>query len=244
MAAELLGIPDVTGLPFLPALPLVAVLGGAIGWAGAPRVVDLGAAALVALILVVSFTPVLRPGVQRLIAADPAPDRPVDAIMVLSAAVSRDSLITIHGAERLLHGVTLLDRGVARTIVTSRVRYVGRSGTITSDEDQARLIALAPDSVRWMVIDSVSTTRDEALRTAALAHQEGWRRIVVVTSPLHTRRACAAFRKAGLEVTCEAARSRGVAVRSLATASDRLAAFGPWLYETVGWWWYRVRGWV
>jgi len=244
VTADALGIPNLLGLPFLPTLPLAALLGGAIGWGGAGRVVDLAAGALLATIVVVAFTPILRPAVHRIITTDAIPASGVDAIMVLSAAVSRDSLLSPDGAERLLHGVVLLEQGVSRTIVTSRVRYIGRSGSISSDRDQGRLISLGPDSVRWEVIDSVRTTRDEAVRTAALARAREWAHIVVVTSPMHTRRACAAFRKAGVLVTCVAAPSRAVAVRSLATASDRVAAFGPWLYETVGWWWYRMRGWV
>lgn len=244
VAAELLGIPDLLGIPFLPLLPLAALAGAVVTWAGAGRLVNAVAVGLVAAILLVGFTPLIRPGVQGLIVSNPVPTGGVDAIIVLSAAVSRDSLLTPGGAERLLHAVELLHAGHSRTIVTSRVRSTRGRVTITSDSDQARLVALAPDSVRWLVIDSVATTRDEATQTAAAAPREHWQRVAVVTSPLHTRRACAAFRKAGLTVTCVAAPSRGVAVHSLNTATDRVAAFGPWLYETVGWWWYRVKGWV
>ena len=34
------------------------------------------------------------------------------------------------------------------------------------------------------------------------------------------------------------------ALEHLAAGGDRSRAFGQWLYETMGWWEYRVRGWV
>jgi len=244
VAAETLGIPDLIGAPAVPLIPIVAIAGAGLGWLGATRWILGVATALLLLMVLVAFTPIVRRPAQALIIADPVPAEGVDAVVVLSAAVSRDSLLSPGGAERLLHGVALLNDGRAGVIVTSRVRHRQGADTISSDADQARLLALGPDSVRWVVIDSVATTRDEAVRAAALARREGWSHLMVVTSPLHTRRACAAFRKTGLRVTCVPARSRGVALQSLGTASDRLAAFGPWLYETVGWWWYRLRGWV
>jgi uncharacterized SAM-binding protein YcdF (DUF218 family) len=243
IAAAMLGFPAVLGVPFPALLPVALVAGAALGLTRFGRLVDWSAVFLVVLTLVVAFTPVLTSPVRVLIEEDPIPATGIDAIVVLSAAVSPDSLLSPEGAARLLHGVELLRAGVATTLITSRVRHRQGSRTVTSDADQGRLIRLAPDSVRWMVVDSVATTREEAVRVAALAAREGLRHVIVVTSALHTRRACAAFRRVGLTVTCAAAPSRPVAVRSMATASDRIGAFGPWLYETLGWWWYGVKGW-
>jgi uncharacterized SAM-binding protein YcdF (DUF218 family) len=90
----------------------------------------------------------------------------------------------------------------------------------------------------------VRTTHDEALRTAEIARREGWRTVVVVTTPLHTRRACATFERAGLAVVCVPSEERTFALRHLDAPGDRLAAFGEWLYETLGWIKYRHLGWV
>lgn len=244
IAADTLGVPDLLGAPSVPLIPVAALVGAGLGWLGATRWILGVATALLLLMLLVAFTPILRGPAHALIVADPVGAERADAIMVLSAAVSRDSLLSPVGAERLVHGVSLLRAGHAGVIITSRIRHRPGPGGISSDADQARLLSLGPDTVRWVVIDSVATTHDEALRAAELAAREGWRHLIVVTSPMHTRRACATFRKTGLLVTCAPAPSRGVALQSLATAGDRLAAFGPWLYETVGWWWYRMRGWV
>ncbi len=243
IAAAGLGVPALLGVSFPALLPVALVVGAAVGLTRFRRLVDWAAGSLVVLILVVAFTPLLAPRVRALVQRDAIPTTGVDAVVVLSAAVSGDSLLSPEGAARLLYGVELLRAGVATTLITTRVRHRHGDRTITSDADQGRLIRLAPDSVRWLVVDSAATTHEEAVRVAALAEREGVRHVIVATSALHTRRACAAFRRAGLTVTCAAAPSRPVAVQSMATASDRLAAFGPWLYETVGWWWYGVKGW-
>lgn len=243
MVADTLGLPNLLGTPVLPLLPVVLLLGFLLGLTRLRWLVDAGAALLLVLTLLVAFTPLLHARVKALIRTDPIPSTGADAIVVLSAAVSRDSLLSPGGVERLVHGVELARAGTAPVLITSRVRYHGSAITATSDADQARLLRFAPDSLRWLVVDSVATTRDEALQVAALAAREGFQRFIVVTSAMHTRRACAAFRRVGLQVTCVAAPSHQIALRELVNPGDRVAAFGPWLYETVGWWWYGAKGW-
>ncbi len=46
----------------------------------------------------------------------------------------------------------------------------------------------------------VRTTRDEALRTRELVDRTGWKRVILVTSAFHMRRAIAAFEKVGISV--------------------------------------------
>lgn len=52
-----------------------------------------------------------------------------------------------------------------------------------------------------MVLEDRSTsTRDNALNSAAIARQRGWRRVVLITSSLHLPRAARLFEREGLQV--------------------------------------------
>ena len=99
-------------------------------------------------------------------------------------------------------------------------------------------------SARLHLVGPARNTRAEAVAVADLARREGWRHVVVVTSPLHSKRACAAFEGAGLTVACRPSEERKFAVASLPSPGDRIPAFREWLYESVAWVVYRWRGWV
>lgn len=93
-------------------------------------------------------------------------------------------------------------------------------------------------------VGPVSSTRDEAVQVAALCRQRGWRSLLVVTSPTHSRRACAAFEREGLEVVCAPARETAADLETLDRPVDRLEAFRLALHEWLGLWVYRGRGWL
>jgi uncharacterized SAM-binding protein YcdF (DUF218 family) len=175
------------------------------------------AAAAVALLLVVAWTPLgpalLGTCVRRDLPPAPAAvdvPRDVDAVAVLSADVQSDGLVANRGVDRLLAGAAW-SRVLRRPLVLSVIRL--RAGDVSSEADQRRVAALAGiGAADLFFVDSVHVTRDEAVRAAALARVRGWRRVLVVTSPSHSRRACAAFERAGLRVTCAPAESRDYAL--------------------------------
>jgi uncharacterized SAM-binding protein YcdF (DUF218 family) len=68
--------------------------------------------------------------------------------------------------------------------------------------------------------------------------------IALVTSPMHTRRACATFEKLGFRVVCVPALERDHDTWHPVTAEDRLAAWRAYLYERLAWVEYSYRGWV
>jgi uncharacterized SAM-binding protein YcdF (DUF218 family) len=109
---------------------------------------------------------------------------------------------------------------------------------------------------RWQIIDApvihlddVRNTHDEALQVAALARKQGWKRIILVTSGNHMRRAEAVFRTAGVNVTpvaCDFVRL-GTPYHfqfGIFPEQGGFEALDIWLHETVGWWVYRARGWI
>jgi len=222
------------------AIALGAVL-GTVGREGIPATV--GAAAL-ALMLAVEWLPGPATLGRRTIRTDPLPKKPVDAVVVLSAALTDDGRLTSIATDRLLEGARLIRSGVSRRLVLSRVDTDIDGKRVTSDADQRAILALAGLEPELHILAPVGTTRIEAVRMEELANRHGWRSVVVVTSPSHTKRACAAFEGVGLTVTCRPAPDRSVAWSQLDSPGDRTRAFGQWLYETLGWWEYRARGWI
>lgn len=91
-------------------------------------------------------------------------------------------------------------------------------------------------------------TRDEALNAASLAKQEGWERVILVTSAWHMKRASAAFRKEGLVVVpygCDFVGSNDLRrARRFVPQTRSLALLQLWLHEFIGYPYYRIRGWA
>jgi len=120
----------------------------------------------------------------------------------------------------------------------------GGSRHASSEADQRALVALAAPQVSVRFVRDVHSTHDEALAFAALARTHGWRRVAVVTSPAHTRRACGALETAGLSVECRPAAPRDYSLRYLDSGGSRRLAFIDVLYELTATVLYRVRGWM
>lgn len=99
------------------------------------------------------------------------------------------------------------------------------------------------------LLGSCADTHDEAVRVQALAKEQGWRRVIVVTSAWHMRRAEGLFRKLELPVTCVACDFVGTArlgKRQFSPFPEQLALdlTNYYLHEQIGWLVYRWRGWV
>ena len=93
-------------------------------------------------------------------------------------------------------------------------------------------------------VGPVRDTHDEAVLVSRLASEQGWRKILLVTSPTHSRRASLTFRKAGLEVVSTPCRETRYDLENLLKWSDRLQAFSSAMHEIVGLRIYRSRGWA
>ena len=208
------------------------------------RILWIGDAALVALMCVVN-TPVMPRLTERWVRADSIPAGGLDAIVVPGSSLTSSGTLSVVGSDRLLSGLELVRRGVAPLIVTTRVVCCGSHGQFTSDADQRRLITLAGAESKWLLVGGeLYSTHDEALAVDRKLRELGARKIAVVTSPLHTRRACAAYERDGMRVTCVPSLERGDQTRAPGGEHNRLTAFRTYLYERLGWWQYRRRGWV
>ena len=245
LVAGELGVWSLTGgatAPWTLGLTVAGAACGVLGWELGLMVLD---ALVLAFYFIVATTPAMVGPEERWIRSDQLPARPLDAVVVLSGRVTGDTTIDPEAADRLLAGLELMKRGVAPLLVTTRdYNSVERDG-LSSDVDQKRLIELAGlDTARWLIVDSVRNTHDEAVRSRAALAARGGQVIAVVTSPMHTRRACATFEAVGFTVYCEPARPRSYAARNPLGSFDWIGLFQEYLYERLGMVKYRVKGWV
>jgi uncharacterized SAM-binding protein YcdF (DUF218 family) len=99
-------------------------------------------------------------------------------------------------------------------------------------------------------IGTCANTYEEALRLRALAGQRGWKRILLVTSGYHLRRAEATFRSLGVAVVCVPCDLQGLRMlddREPHYHLPRIGEFelmGIYLKERIGYWLYGWRGWL
>jgi uncharacterized SAM-binding protein YcdF (DUF218 family) len=219
-----------------------AAIGVALSAAGWFRQLSWAVVAAFILLLVILETPLSGALASRWVRDDSrSTSTGVDAVIVLSSSVKSDSLLDGQGTERLLTGVEVLRSMHAPRLAVTRIPPSGRAGP-SSDPGQRRLFQLTGvDSA--IVIDSVYSTRDEAVKAARVLGSSV-HRVALVTSPLHTRRACATFEGAGFDVVCIPAREIAHVLRNPANDEDRLAAFRAYLYERLGMVKYRWKGWI
>jgi len=241
IAAE---IPRVAGGHPTAFVIVCVVIGAAIGLADLLRLAAYAAACVAVPALVVAMTPAMSPLVRGWVRKDPAPRTPLDAVMVLSAGLHADSSLNTRAAERLVSGIVLVRETRTPMLVTSRDRFRTGERVVDTDAAQRRLVRSLIDSVDWHIVAPVSTTHDEALRAAELLRPLAKTRIAVVTSPMHTRRACAAFEAVGFTVVCVPSDEWFYSERNLAHPLDRIRAFFDYVYERLGMIEYRRRGWI
>lgn len=181
-----------------------------------------------------------------------------DAIVMLGGGLepSRNEVSGMHlqiGADRLFTALELARRGKGRELIIGGGVFPRQDGGTVFEADGVR------DWVRrdWPAITipvrslgGCADTHDEAVRVAALVREHGWTRVALVTSAFHMSRSKAVFEKAGvpvLPVPCNylsgPMRGRPVAWFTIPNATY-LQIFEAWLHEMVGWWGYRLRGWI
>ncbi|BDP41201.1 hypothetical protein DAETH_11700 [Deinococcus aetherius] len=217
-------------VPLLLALLAAGMLGGA--FSRTRRVLNMGAGVLALSLVPCLVTPVLR-GPLAALAVNQAPTR-ADAIVVLGGGVQcRSRTPETTSLIRLLRGLELWRAGYAPVLTVSE--QSGRIGpgdcVKLSDLERAQITALYPaGGPEVLTLRRVTTTRDEAARVRDLARARGWSRVLLVTSPWHSRRALGLFRAQGVgAVSVNAPETRFDL--TLPTPADRLAAARVLAYE-------------
>ena len=188
--------------------------------------------------LVVAFTPLTAWMATDLPRRDA--ETQADAVFVLASRVQDDGDLTSTALSRLVHALELLGQDKAPRLVLSELPppYAACAPAART------LMAHLGLKHELLTVGPVRSTRDEALSVAKLFRERGWRRILLVTSPTHTRRAAGAFEREGLEVVSSPAPEARFDLERLSEPDDRLFAFGTLLHERVGIQFYRGRGWI
>ncbi|HWH71314.1 MAG TPA: YdcF family protein [Candidatus Sulfotelmatobacter sp.] len=178
-----------------------------------------------------------------------------DAVVVLGGYMERFSsgylgMELNEAADRLLTGIALVREGKGRALVLGGG---GRGHPPQPEEAQCATKWMQEWHLVSVPVENLGVslnTHDEALHLAELAKQRGWKKIVLVTSAWHMKRAAATFRKAGFEVVPVGSDFQGTCALEgeehihFVPRSGSLVQFSRWLEEQIGYVYYRVRGWA
>lgn len=219
-----------------PLVLLVALLGGVLGLTRWRSWFAASVALLALLWVTVAFTPLsswLAHGLARQELEEPA-----DAVFVSFAGLPPGAQRMTEAHNRALHGAELLARGKVKTLVAAE------SSSLPSLNLLRDLVGRLGLETEPVSAGRADTTREEAVAVASLARRRGWKLLLVVSSPLHSRRICAALEKEGVTVVSTPSLENRFNIEELNTAADRLAAFGSVMHERLGFWVYARRGWV
>ena len=242
--ADALGLLSIVGAPEWVSLLACLVAGATLGPSAFGAWLWLIGGLLSTTLMLVMFTPLVRGAIPSLVRADPPSATPVDAIVVLSGGLTDDGRINKQALDRLLTAFSTAKRRAVRELALSVVSQRDRTPPVTSEADQRALVQLVAPELSLSFVRNVHSTHDEALAFSALARTHQWRRIILITSALHTRRACAALENEGLQVECVPADGRDYSLNGLDRAGVRRLVFQDALYEFIGTALYRARGWV
>ena len=243
VGAYVLGVQQLLRRPELSLFLPTAVAGALLGVTRLRPLVWVAGGIIALLCVLVAYTPLASSSAQPFIRRDPLPKR-VDAIAVLSIGGTPAGLMRSETLDRLLTGLTLARTGLSHSLMVSREtrKFGGKPVSDSADLEHMTKLVVPEDTV--IFVDSIVTARSEALRMRAVAQARGWSTLAVVTSPMHTRRACATFEAVGFKVVCVPADVRGSGLEPHSIPEDRLRAFRFWLYERFATDSYRRRGWI
>jgi uncharacterized SAM-binding protein YcdF (DUF218 family) len=179
-----------------------------------------------------------------------------DAVVVLGGGMSpsHNEPAGIHfmgGADRLFTGLMLAKKGKGKQLVVGG----GSFKTTTGIKSEAGAVKVWVEEWQLSPVPVQSLghcldTHDEAVKVSALAVKHGWKKVALVTSAYHMTRARAVFETSGTSVVAvpcnylsKALRGHSVNWVEVPNAAN-LCHFEAWMHEIIGWWAYRLCGWV
>lgn len=163
--------------------------------------------------------------------------RPRPWIVVLSGGITSKGLLNATTRARVQWAAQLYGDGLGRHLVVSGgPRRPGRPPSGPAMKTLAVEHGVATDDVA--VEGHSSRTSENAEEVAALLRARGEPSILLVTSPLHMRRAKLCFEKHGVEV------GAAPVPRIEGEPPERASVVSQALHECIGLLYYRLRGWI
>ena len=193
---------------------------------------------LVLLWLVVAFTPISSHLIRPLIRNE----KPVaaDAVFVLASSLQKDGELSTSAMSRLLQGITLIAQGYAPRLILTELPEPYPSYTAAA----LKLMRSLKLDYEIVSLQPAHNTHDEAVLVGKLFRSQRYERILLVTSPMHTRRASAVLEKEGVRVIVSASFQTSFDTNSLQNIDDRVRAFPYLIHEYAGLLYYWLRGWL
>lgn len=178
-----------------------------------------------------------------------------DAIVVLGGSTGpavppRVSVEVGDAFDRLLQGMRLLRAGRAPRLVLSGGMITFLDGSDVPEAEQLATLAIeyGIDPGQLILESRSRNTHENGVYTAQRLREEGWTRILLVTSASHMRRAVAVFRRQGLVVVAASTDvqvvDRPFSVTRLLPDAEALRASSRACKEYVGLLVYWLRGWA
>ncbi len=139
-----------------------------------------------------------------------------DAIIVLAGGAPRD--------ERLLHAMSLWQRGYAPRIVLSAKLADWQSHEDFPSWRHAKKLNILPAGSLLVAAHKADSTKEEAQRLLPFMHENGYKSVIIVTSNYHTRRAKLTFAKQWA--------GEGIVLRISAAPSSKFHPEDWWTHRT------------
>ena len=128
---------------------------------------------------------------------DAGSDAPADAAVVLGAAVWGSEVSPVF-RERINHGIDLYRNGKVRKLIFTGGQ--GNAGELTESASARRYaLRLGVPAADILIEEKSHTTYENILYAKELADAQGVRKVLIVSDPLHMKRAVTMARDAGLE---------------------------------------------
>ncbi len=197
-------------------------------------------------VAVVLSTPLMPRAVNSLVVDQPP--QPADLIVILGGGMHCGAgELESSSLARLQRGLQLWKAGYAPRITLSDTvgeTYGDSSCASLGLEAQRQVKTLyGENSPEIILLPQMRTTRTEALAVAQIVHERGFKKILLVTAPTHSRRSRSTFRQLGLEVVSVVSAEPRFDMQ-MQKPVDRILALAPLAREVLGLITYRLRGWL